>query len=82
MSAKPDEAHGYTYTTASERATAKKVDLITLPISVDGTNCRNCKFYEKPSDIASLCIHPQIMLPVTFRQCCALWDHKDVLRSF
>ena len=66
---------------ADEMARAKHADLITLPPSVKGTNCANCRFVEKRSD-GAFCAHPEIKLPVNERMCCAYWDHSDVKRPW
>lgn len=51
---------------------AKYVDLITMPKSVSGTNCFNCKFVRRNRYIGD-CIHPQVLQKVNARMCCALW---------
>lgn len=67
-----------------DQKTAKKVDLITLPSSIEGTNCSNCKFVKITDKEKGLgfCEHKDVQLPVTARMCCALWDHSDVKRSW
>jgi len=74
---------GYNYS-EKENQTAKKVDLITLPKSVEGTNCSNC-MYVKILDAnkgLGFCTHKEIQLPVTARMCCSLWNAEGSLRSW
>ena len=58
---------------------AEKVDLITLPESVKGTNCGNCKFVDPDKD---WCTNKQVVQPVNNRMCCALWDSNGVKRAW
>ena len=74
---------GYDYA-QKDWGVAKKVDLVTLPEKVEGTNCANCK-YVKVLDAekgTGYCWHPSVQLPVTARMCCALWDAEGTLRSW
>jgi len=48
---------------------AKKAVLISMPQSIQGTNCSNCKFFSN-----QFCNHPQMKLPVNSRQCCNYWN--------
>ena len=59
----------------------KKVDLITLPQNVEGTNCSNCRFVGE-KDGKSYCEHKDVHEYVTKRMCCALWDNKGVMRRW
>ena len=61
---------------------AKKADLVTLPPSVKGTNCYNCKFIDNKRKEIGFCRHPKVLLNVTERMCCALWDNKFTYRAF
>lgn len=63
---------GYEYKDKEEK-TANKVGLITLPKNIDTTNCANCIFFKN-----NFCDHEKILLPVTSRMCCALWDSKSL----
>lgn len=56
---------------------AKKVDLITLPPDIKGTNCGNCKFMDN-----DFCKHKEIQMPVNDRMCCAYWDNTKVKRPW
>lgn len=47
---------------------AKKAGLITLPEDVKGTNCGNCKFFNK-----GFCGHQEVSQPVLKSQCCDYW---------
>ena len=58
---------------------AKRVDLITLPVS--GTNCGNCKYIDKEGDIG-FCNHPEVKQYVNAKMCCSLWDHDKVKRQW
>lgn len=58
---------------------AKKVDLITLPPDVEGTNCGNCRFITKEN---KFCTHPDVQQYVNERMCCAFWDHQMVERPW
>lgn len=60
---------------------ARKVDLITLPASIKGTNCGNCEYIQKNGK-ALWCRHKEVQMHVTERMCCALWDHPAVKRSW
>ncbi|MGH2613125.1 MAG: AAA family ATPase, partial [Rhabdochlamydiaceae bacterium] len=62
--------------------TAKKVDLITLPEGISGTNCSNCSFVTSIKDGKHFCAHPRVQLEVNNRNCCALWDNKGALRDW
>lgn len=64
---------------AKDMAKSKKVDLITLPMNVLGTNCGNCKFINEEKNF---CTHDDVQLPVTERMCCALWDNEGVKRPW
>ena len=58
---------------ASDAERARRVDLVVLPPNVTGTNCSNCE-YAKPTQTTLYCSNPAVLLPVTGRHCCALWD--------
>lgn len=60
---------------------AKKVDLIVLPRSVEGTNCGNCKWKRGTGD-KMRCDNPEVEQSVTDRLCCALWDRTDIKRPW
>ena len=60
-------------------AIAKRVDLITLPTGVPGTNCSLCRYIDDDGDF---CTHPEIRQPVNARNCCAKWDAPGTLRSW
>lgn len=62
---------------------AKRVDLVTLPESVRGTNCYNCKWIsaQKEKDSA-FCRNVSVKQYVNNRMCCALWDAKGTYRPF
>lgn len=79
-----NNAGGYIYS-ESENKIAEPVDLITLPSDIVGTNCANCKFIQDKEEALrgkGYCIHPKILLPVTARMCCALWDNTHAIRSW
>lgn len=61
----------------------QKADLITLPKSVVGANCFNCK-YLSPKTIRNVgwCGNDKVHLKVTSKMCCNYWDNKGALRSF
>lgn len=62
---------------------ARKVDLITLPKGVKGTNCYNCQWiasYKNPND--AICTHPKVRQYVNERMCCILWSGKGEYRPF
>jgi hypothetical protein len=67
---------GYDYK-GEAKETAKKVDLLTLPKNVSGTHCGNCFFFQQ-----GICSHKGIMLPVTDRMCCSVWDNSNSERSY
>jgi hypothetical protein len=69
------------------KAAAKKVDFITLPEAVSGTNCLNCRFVSSADGQGKrFCKHPEVSVsvkqPVTDRNCCAEWDAKGTKRDF
>lgn len=61
---------------------AKKADLVTLPKSVLGTNCFNCKWIKSKRDDIGYCSQPKVAQDVSKHQCCALWDNEGVMREF
>lgn len=63
--------------TQEELSRAKQVDLITLPLSVKGTNCGNCKWFKE-----GFCTNPKVNQVVNDRMCCAVWDNKEVQRPW
>lgn len=75
-----------------ERSRAEQVDLVTLPVKVEGTNCGNCKFISGAQTLGvdrsgnevsgGFCNHPKVYQEVTNRMCCALWDSPGTLRDF
>lgn len=58
---------------------AKKVDLITLPTGVKGTNCGNCKFINADKNF---CENTKVLQEVNNRNCCALWDAEGTKRAW
>ena len=58
----------------------KKLDLITLPPQVSGTNCFNCEYIEKKTDEVGWCKHEEVLEYVGKNMCCKLWNHPDVKR--
>lgn len=58
---------------------AKDVDLVTLPENVEGTNCGNCEYVNHKQ---KFCDNPKVLLPVSERMCCALWDAEGTLRAW
>lgn len=62
---------GYKYSGESKEV-AKKAGLVTLPKLVKGTNCGNCIFNQN-----NFCDHNKVLLPVTDKMCCALWDDRS-----
>lgn len=67
---------GYEYSGEAKKI-AKTCGLITLPTDIAGTNCGNCIFFKD-----NFCDHSKILLPVTSRQCCALWASKSIPSHF
>lgn len=63
--------------TQDELKRAKEVDLITLPIDIDGTNCGNCRFVKN-----RFCTHPRVNQRVNNRMCCILWSRPGEYRQF
>lgn len=55
---------------------ARKVDLIMLPSSIDGTNCGNCTYFDK-----GFCKHPKVKMNVNKRMCCYYWQRPDAPRA-
>ncbi len=76
-----NELGGYEYS-QEDQEIAKSVDLITLPESVDGTNCFNCIYVKKWDSEAGFCMHKKIKLPITAKMCCSLWDAEGAVRSW
>lgn len=65
---------------ALERAQA--ADLVTLPQSVKGTNCFNCKFIRDIEDKKGYCSHKKVLQYVNGRMCCALWSSTGMYAPF
>jgi hypothetical protein len=60
---------------------AKKVDLITLPDDIEGTNCYNCKWISgHKSKNHAMCTHPKVRQFVNERMCCILWTNEGEYR--
>jgi hypothetical protein len=78
---KPHKNGGFEPTKANIN-TFKKVDLITLPTGIIGTNCFNCEYAEDKKDNIAWCKNEKVHLYVTNRQCCALWDNEKVKRAW
>ncbi len=76
-----NEIGGYRYSEEQNKI-AKKVDLLTLPKGVEGTNCFNCVFIKKYDNHTGFCINKDIQLPVTSKMCCALWYGEGSFRSW
>ncbi len=57
---------------------AEKTDLVTLPETVSGTNCGNCKFIST----GSVCTNKEVDQKVSVRMCCALWDQIGTKRAW
>ena len=69
--------------TALDRA--RKVDLVTLPKGVKGTNCFNCKYisaHDNDEYDAAMCINPYVRQYVNERMCCDLWSGVGEYRPF
>lgn len=61
---------------------AKEFDFITLPETIEGTNCTNCDHRRKKGD-GYICMLPELRgLPVTSRNCCSAWDNRKALRAW
>lgn len=73
---------GFDPKTPEQKKKWKKVDLITLPKDVEGTNCFNCKHIVKKDDEVGFCTHKDILDWVTKNMCCAVWDNDKVIRKF
>lgn len=64
-------------------ARAKKVDLVTLPEDIKGTNCYNCKWISKHKDKdKAMCTHSEVRQYVNGRMCCILWSNEGEYRPF
>lgn len=74
---KPNAEGGYYPATPQEKRVYRKVDLITLPPQIPGTNCGNCKWW-----FNGYCKNPQIRQRVTERMCCVLWTRDEVKRPW
>lgn len=61
---------------------AKRVDLVTLPDDVAGANCGNCKKWIVPWEVNGFCSHPEVQMEVSRSQCCARWEHPDMIRAW
>lgn len=60
----------------------KHADLITLPVSVSGTNCGNCQHFQGHGNAVGYCDHHDILQNVTSRMCCVYWNHSGVSREW
>lgn len=61
---------------------AKEADLITLPKSVEGTNCFNCEYVTNKTKEKGFCSHKKVLQLVNDRMCCAYWNNPGVYRAF
>ena len=61
---------------------AKDVDLVTLPTTITGTNCYNCKWIKDKTSKIGYCSNPKVAQYVNNRMCCAIWDSTYALRNF
>jgi hypothetical protein len=61
---------------------AKKVDLITMPRDIDGTNCFNCKFIRDKKERVGYCSHKDVSQDVNKRMCCVRWSRTGEYRQF
>lgn len=61
---------------------AKKVDLITFPSSVSGTNCFNCRFIQDKMKGYGYCTNKEVAQYVNGQMCCNRWDLKGTYRPF
>ncbi len=73
-------AMGGTEPQGEDRLRAKKAVLITLPLAIKGTNCFNCLYLHRDGNKPlGHCVHPQVRLPVTARQCCNYWTAPSTI---
>jgi hypothetical protein len=68
---------GFDHENDKQKKVFKKVDLITLPEDVKGTNCGNCRFIKN-----KFFTHLEIQNWVNDRMCCAYWDNDGARRSW
>jgi hypothetical protein len=63
---------------------AQAADLVTLPSDVEGANCGNCSFVRilDKKMKKGFCTNPEMLLDVTPRMCCSLWDAPGVVRAW
>lgn len=61
---------------------AKKVDLVTLPLDTEGTNCFNCKWIRDKHHDVAMCVNPKVAQEVSKRMCCAIWDNDKSYRPW
>lgn len=61
---------------------AKKVDLVTFPKDMEGTNCYNCKWISEKKPSMGFCINRHVKQYVNQRMCCALWDNNSAYRPY
>lgn len=61
---------------------AQKVDLITLPDNVKGTNCFNCKWIRDKERDYGFCGNKSVLQEVNGRMCCILWTNTSEYRPF
>lgn len=73
---------GFEPETEEQKRKWKKIDLITLPEGVSGTNCSNCRYMASKGPGVGFCTHKEVLEFVTPRMCCAEWDNKKVKRSW
>lgn len=60
-----------------DQQAAAAVNLVTLPIEVEGASCLNCMhFRQLDQDLgAGFCTNPQLKQDVTSRMVCSVWEH-------
>ncbi len=81
-----DKQGGVVPVDSSDMRRAKDADLVTLPRSIDGTNCGNCSLFNwlgvlNGSDVGH-CDHHAVNQPVSDRQCCYFWTNSQAIRPW
>jgi hypothetical protein len=62
---------------------AKAVDLVELPVVIEGTSCSNCEYFTPTGDALFVtgsdgyCDHPRVRMHVAGSWCCNEWSRDD-----
>ena len=80
---KIDKSGGIEYEHPEELKKAEDVDLVTMPPHLqNGISCMNCRFFRRVTGTVGHCGNKKVDMPVNHAQCCELYDHPGMVRSW